>query len=72
MNDFQQAYLSLLEIYGLRFRANLVTLAACTTNVSKVESADEILAFERAFLVVGANNTITTFDKVDDYPTQIH
>jgi CHAT domain-containing protein len=56
--------LSLLDIYGLKFRANLVTLSACKTNISKVESADEVLAFERAFLISGADSTMTTFESV--------
>ena len=62
--------LTLLDIYGLKFRANLVTLSACRTNVSKVESADEVLAFERAFLVAGVNNTLSTFEVVKNYSTQ--
>lgn len=56
--------ISLLDIYSLNFRANLVTISACQTNISKILGSDEILAFERAFLVAGADNTITTFDSV--------
>ena len=62
---FKKSQLSLLEIHGLKLDINLVVLSACETNLSKLKGADEVLAFERAFLIAGARNIITTFLTVD-------
>ncbi len=62
---FKESKLSLLEIYGLKLDINLVVLSACETNLSTLKGADEVLAFERAFLIAGAKNIITTFSTVD-------
>ena len=62
---FKNSKLSLLEIYGLKLDINLVVLSACETNLSTLKGADEVLAFERAFLIAGAKNIITTFSTVD-------
>jgi len=67
---FRNSHLSLLEIHGLKLKANLVILSACETNLSSVEGADEILAFERGFMIAGATNIISTFDEVDTQRTQ--
>jgi len=63
--QFKDSILSLLEIHGLKLDVNLVVLSACETNLSQLKGADEILAFERAFLVAGAKNVITTFTTVN-------
>lgn len=57
--------LSLVEVYELQLQANLVFLSACETNLARVEGLDEVLAFERAFIVAGAINIISTFNKVN-------
>jgi tetratricopeptide (TPR) repeat protein len=62
---FNKSQLSILEIQALKFQANLVVLSACESNLAKAEGADEMLAFERAFMVAGAENIISTFDAVD-------
>ena len=60
-----QSRFSLLEVYELQLQANLIFLSACETNLARVEGLDEILAFERAFIIAGAINIITTFNKVN-------
>ncbi|RUM69693.1 MAG: hypothetical protein DSZ07_04225, partial [Sulfurovum sp.] len=62
---FNQTQLSILEIQALKFQANLVVLSACESNLARTEGADEMLAFERAFMIAGAENIISTFDSVD-------
>ncbi len=62
---FNQSQLSILEIQALKFQANLVLLSACESNLAKTKGADETLAFERAFMIAGASNIISTFDVVD-------
>ncbi|CAA6798500.1 MAG: FOG: TPR repeat [uncultured Sulfurovum sp.] len=67
---FKESKLSLMEIHGLKLNANLVILSACESNLAKVEGADELLAFERAFMIAGASNIISTFDVVDSSSTK--
>jgi len=62
---FKKSQLSLLEIHGLNLKANLIILSACESNLAKVEGADELLAFERAFMIAGATSIISTFDSVN-------
>ena len=62
---FKDSNLSLLEIHALKLDINLVVLSACETNLSNINGADEVLAFERAFLIAGAKNIITTFLSVN-------
>ena len=63
--QFKNSDLSLLEIHALKLDINLVVLSACETNLSTINGADEVLAFERAFLIAGAKNIMTTFLSVD-------
>ena len=60
-----QSRFSLEEVYELQLQANLVFLSACETNLSRVEGLDEIVAFERAFIIAGAINIVTTFNKIN-------
>ena len=62
---FNNSRLSLLEVHGIQLRANLVLLSACESNLAKVDKVDEILAFERAFLIAGATNIISTFSTIN-------
>ena len=61
---FNKSRLNLLEIFGLTINANLVNISACETYLSEVKGADEVLAFERAFLIAGAKSVISTFSTV--------
>jgi len=63
--EFKESMLPLFDIHGLKLNANLVMLSACETYLSKVKGADEVLAFERAFLIAGARNVISTFSTVN-------
>ena len=62
--------LHLLEIFGLNINANLVNISACETYLSEVKGADEVLAFERAFLIAGAKSVISTFSTVNVMRTE--
>ena len=68
--NFKESQLSILEIQALKIQANIVILSACESNLTKAEGADELLAFERAFLIAGANNVISTFDSVEAEQTE--
>jgi len=63
--EFHDSLLSLMDIHGLKLDANLVVLSACETYLSKIKGADEVLAFERAFLIAGARTVVSTFSTVN-------
>ena len=68
--EFENSSLTLFEIYGLKLDINLVMLSACETYLSELKGADEVLAFERAFLLAGARNVISTFLSVNTIRSQ--
>jgi len=68
--QFNNSSLYLFDIYGLNIDVNLVNISACETYLSKLEGADEVLAFERAFLIAGAKSVISTFSTVDNSRTE--
>ena len=61
---FNESRLNLLEVFGLNIDANLINISACETYLSEIKGADEVLAFERAFLIAGAKSIISTFSTV--------
>lgn len=52
-----------------RLRAQLVTLSACQTGVSRVLRSDEPMGLIRAFLYAGARSVLVTQWPVEDLPT---
>lgn len=58
------------DLYGLQLNASLVTLSACETGMSEVETGDELLGLIRGFLFAGTSNLIASLWKVDDIATQ--
>lgn len=57
------------EIYGLRLNADLVTLSACETGLSKALSGDDLIGMTRGFLYAGSSNIIASLWQVDDVAT---
>jgi CHAT domain-containing protein len=47
-----------------------VTLSACETGISEVETGDELLGFIRGFFFAGTSNLVASLWKVDDIATQ--
>ena len=68
--QFNESNLHLLEIFGLNIDANLVNISACETYLSTIKGADEVLAFERAFLIAGAKSVVSTFSTVSVMRTE--
>ncbi len=63
------AWLTTLDIFGLRLAASLVTLSACHTGRSVVGGGDELLGLARAFLSAGAASIMLTLWAVEDRST---
>jgi CHAT domain-containing protein len=61
--------LTLHDAAGLPLQAQLVTLSACETGLSKVAPGDELLGLVRGFLLGGARRVLATHWTVDDAST---
>ena len=65
-------YLQVHEIYGLDLReANLVTLSACETGVSRITGGDDLVGLSRGFIYAGTPSLLATLWEVDDKSTAI-
>ncbi|MES2153276.1 MAG: CHAT domain-containing protein [Pseudomonadota bacterium] len=61
--------LTVSEIYGLRLNADLVTLSACETGLTKAMNGDDLIGMTRGFLYAGSSNIIASLWEVDDEAT---
>ena len=61
--------LTVAEIYGLRLNADLVTLSACETGLTKAMNGDDLIGMTRGFLYAGSSNIIASLWEVDDEAT---
>ena len=57
------------DILSMRIKAELVTLSACETGVSKVYPGEEVVGLARGFLAAGASNVILSLWNVNDKTT---
>jgi CHAT domain-containing protein/Tfp pilus assembly protein PilF len=60
------------EIFGLDLKnANLVTLSACDTALSRIYGGDDMVGLSRGFIYAGTPSILATLWKVDDRSTSI-
>ena len=57
------------EVMRLRLKADLVTLSACQTGLSKVLSGEGVIGLTRAFLYAGASSVLVSLWIVNDVAT---
>ena len=57
------------KLYSLRLDADLVTLSACETGLSKIANGDDLVGLIRGFLYAGCNSIVASLWKVDDLAT---
>jgi CHAT domain-containing protein len=60
--------LRLLDVYGLKLRADLVTLSACETGMSQLKGGD-LIGLCRGFFYAGASSLVVSLWRVDDEAT---
>lgn len=57
------------KLYSLKLDADLVTLSACETGLSKIANGDDLVGLTRGFLYAGCNSIVASLWKVDDLAT---
>jgi len=58
------------DLYNLTLDADLVTLSACETALSKVSNGDDVVGFTRGLLYAGSRSIVSSLWKVDDRATR--
>lgn len=59
------------EVAKLKMAPELVMLSACQTGLGKLVPGDGVAGLNHAFLMAGANATITSLWNVSDYATSV-
>ena len=67
----QDGSLTAREIFGMSIASSLVVLSACETAIGKINTGDELISINRAFLYAGASSVISTLWKVSDESTYL-
>jgi len=57
------------ELYSTKLDADLVTLSACETGLSKIANGDDLVGLTRGFLYAGSSSIVASLWKVDDLAT---
>jgi CHAT domain-containing protein len=57
------------KLYSMNLDADLVTLSACETGLSKIANGDDLVGLTRGFLYAGSSSIVASLWKVDDLAT---
>jgi CHAT domain-containing protein len=69
-DDANDGYLQVHEVFEMDLKsANLVTLSACETALSKIQGGDDLVGLSRGFIYAGTPSILATLLKVDDAST---
>jgi CHAT domain-containing protein len=67
----EDGFLTLSEIYGLKLKADLVTLSACETGLGLRIAGEGVIGLSRAFMNAGARAILVSLWKVSDESTAL-
>jgi CHAT domain-containing protein/Tfp pilus assembly protein PilF len=71
-DEKNDGFLQVHEIFGMDLKnANLVTLSACETALSKIQGGDDLVGLSRGFIYAGTPSLLATLWNVDDESTSI-
>ncbi len=70
LNDDDNGFLSLHELFQINMNADLVVLSACKTGTGQVLEGEGIMALPRGFIYAGASNVVASLWKVHDEKTK--
>jgi len=59
------------KLYSLTLDADLVTLSACETGLSRIANGDDMVGLTRGFLYAGSRSIVASLWKVDDLATSL-
>jgi len=62
--------LTMAELFSLKWQANLVSLSACETGLSKHRSGDELIGLQRGLIFAGTRSIISSLWSVNDEATE--
>jgi CHAT domain-containing protein len=68
-NPQYNGILTVDKLYSLNLNADLVTLSACETGLSKIANGDDLVGLTRGFLYAGSSSIVASLWKVDDLAT---
>lgn len=57
------------KLYSLHLDADLVTLSACETGLSRIANGDDLIGLTRGFLYAGSSSIVASLWKVNDFAT---
>ena len=57
------------KLYSMKLDADLITLSACETGLSKIANGDDLVGLTRGFLYAGSSSIVASLWKVDDLAT---
>ncbi|MGA2332376.1 MAG: CHAT domain-containing protein [Syntrophales bacterium] len=57
------------KLYSMKLDADLITMSACETGLSKIANGDDLVGLTRGFLYAGSSSIVASLWKVDDLAT---
>jgi CHAT domain-containing protein len=69
MDTQSDGKLTVDKLYSMKLDADLITLSACETGLSKIANGDDLVGLTRGFLYAGSSSIVASLWKVDDLAT---
>ncbi len=70
VDEWNDNYLRIAELYGMQLDAELVVLSACNTGIGNIHNGEGMLSLSRAFKYSGVKSLVTSLWSVSDFSTK--